>query len=691
MARINEREERPNLRARLAVLFALVAAACVGGQVAERAGSGVEDAWRDQQGSQNGWWSERGLVIPHASFPADCRLCHVEGAWSELRADFTFDHAAETGVPLEGAHAAAQCLRCHNDRGPVQAFSQRGCIGCHNDVHQGARGTNCGDCHGQQDWRVDEEILAHAATRFPLLGPHAAAACRDCHVGIEAGVMEPLDTSCASCHTKDLSRALEPNHVALGWTASCDDCHQVSTFGAAGFVHAGFPLEGGHAGLDCSQCHVGNQFAGTRSDCAGCHTADYQATTNPSHASLSFPMTCQQCHTTSTWSGAAFDHSNWPLTGAHRQTSCNECHSGGVFQGTPATCVGCHQTDFNQTSDPSHGTAGFATTCQDCHTTTGWTPSTFAHSSFALTGAHGAASCNACHGGGVFSGTPSTCVGCHLGDFQGTTNPNHTAMGFPTSCDQCHGTTTWQGAAFDHSSWALTGAHAATSCNACHGGGVYAGTPTTCVACHQAEYNNTTDPNHTTAGFPTSCQDCHSTTTWDGAEFDHSSFELTGAHATATCASCHGGGVFSGTPSACVACHQSEFNGTTSPNHTSLGYPTSCQDCHGTTMWEGATFNHTWFPITSGDHRNFACNECHLVPNNTSTFSCTHCHEHRQSSMAGEHQGVQNYVWQSSACYQCHPDGREHARAFAPPRRTVRPAPNVPPAPGPTPIRPPHR
>ena len=69
---------------------------------------------------RQGWDSSKlGPVIPHDSFPSACSLCHVGGSWTEIRDDFEFDHLAETGVPLNGAHAEATCLRCHNDRGPV--------------------------------------------------------------------------------------------------------------------------------------------------------------------------------------------------------------------------------------------------------------------------------------------------------------------------------------------------------------------------------------------------------------------------------------------------------------------------------------------------------------------------------------------------------------------------------------------
>ena len=81
--------------------------------------------------------------------PADCSLCHVGDDWNEIRSDFRYDHQAQTGVALVGAHAKAECLRCHNDRGPTAAFAVRGCRGCHQDVHLGELGSDCAVCHDE--------------------------------------------------------------------------------------------------------------------------------------------------------------------------------------------------------------------------------------------------------------------------------------------------------------------------------------------------------------------------------------------------------------------------------------------------------------------------------------------------------------------------------------------------------------
>src|ERR1035438_5538695 len=112
----------------------------------------------------------------------------------------------------------------------------------------------------------------------------------------------------------------------------------------------------------------------------------------------------------------------------------------GVFAGTSSQCVSCHLTDYNRTTNPNHQTGKFSTGCEGCHTTSSWLGATFDHSlsAFPLTGAHTAVACAQCHVNGVFTGTTTDCVGCHLADFQKTTSPNHATAGFPQTCATCH-------------------------------------------------------------------------------------------------------------------------------------------------------------------------------------------------------------------------------------------------------------
>jgi hypothetical protein len=157
------------------------------------------------------------------------------------------------------------------------------------------------------------------------------------------------------------------------------------------------------------------------------------------------------------------------------------------------------------------------------------------------------------------------------------------------------------------------------------------------VDCHLPDYQRASDPNHVQGGFPTDCEQCHSSfNTWLGASFSHA-----------------------GITQSCVQCHLSDYQNSTDPNHQAAGFATRCEDCHSSTStWQGARYNGHRFPIYSGRHSGFDCTECHLTPSSFATFSCTHCHTHSQSSMDSAHRGVNNYSWQSSRCYDCHPNGR---------------------------------
>jgi hypothetical protein len=217
-----------------------------------------------------------------------------------------------------------------------------------------------------------------------------------------------------------------------------------------------------------------------------------------------------------------------------------------------------------------------------CHTPISWLGATFDHSLFPLSGAHLSANCSDCHQGGVYGGTPNDCASCHIAEYNATTSPNHAAAGFPTSCQSCHTPTTWLGATFDHSSWPLTGQHQSAQCSDCHQGGVFIGTPTSCVSCHLVDYNQTTNPNHAAAGFPTSCQSCHNTSGWFGATFNHS-FPLTGPH-NQSCSKCHQNPA-DYAQFTCLACHehnQSKMNDV----HSDVGGYTysspACLNCHPT-------------------------------------------------------------------------------------------------------------
>ena len=391
--------------------------------------------------TRQGWRSALGPVVPHDTFPADCSLCHVGGNWHTLKEDFHYDHGKSTGVALVGAHERAQCLRCHNDRGPVKVFSQRGCVGCHEDVHQGNLGKECKSCHDERSWLPTAQIQKHAATRFPLVGAHAAVTCFRCHPGAQVGNFQRADIRCESCHSSDLARATNPDHASRGWTNSCERCHLPTAWQNARFDHSTWPLTGRHNTITCASCHKSGVYRGTPRDCTACHLDEYNATTSPRHASAGFTTACLDCHTTSSWRGARYNHASWALTGRHATAACSACHGNGIYAGTPTACVSCHLAEYNATTNPNHKSANFPTTCQNCHTnTTTWSGATFNHRFPITSGKHSGRACTDCHQNAT-NYAVFTCTSCHEHS-QSTMNSKHQGVnGYSwtsPACYSCH-------------------------------------------------------------------------------------------------------------------------------------------------------------------------------------------------------------------------------------------------------------
>ena len=431
-----------------------------------------------------------------------------------------------------------------------------------------------------------------------------------------------------------------------------------------------FRLDGKHQAVACESCHLNGQYKGTPTTCYDCHWVRRQ----DDRFQTRLGTQCEQCHRPVSWTAVRWDHaaqSGVPLNQDHRLIACESCHRGATFRSSSVTCVSCHQKDYAASRSPNHAAAGFPTACDTCHRPSESTwrntgTGAFSHTAvFPLVGAHATRTCVACHKNNVYKGTPTDCVGCHQADYTRARTPNHVAAGFPLTCELCHRPTdlsfAGSGAAsnFNHNSiFALVGLHASQTCTACHKNNVYRGTARDCIGCHQTQYNATRNPPHAAAGFGTTCDSCHRPTDaqWTGATFNHNAtFALVGRHAATACASCHVNNVYKGTARDCVGCHRSQYNATRNPPHASSGFGTSCDTCHKPTdtVWTQGQFSHR-FPRT-GRH-NVSCSQCHTTPNNYAVFSCTVCHTRSETDK--EHRERSGYVYESRACYSCHPNGR---------------------------------
>ena len=395
------------------------------------------------------------------------------------------------------------------------------------------------------------------------------------------------------------------------------------------------------------------------------------------HGKLPEGVDCADCHTPESWkpepATVKFDHgrqARFPLEGRHRDVSCRRCHldltfADPVLRG--AECATCH-------ADVHRG--AYAQRCSECHTAVSFSDMSVreihARTTFPLTGAHLQIACRACHVDsqlGTFAPLDPQCLTCHQAEYEGAQPVSHAT--FSTDCLRCHNTIAWTAyVRFDHPAVAngfrLLGAHQRIRCESCHGPDM---TPLyqpandqDCITCHGDDYAR----EHPGGGFPETCLDCHTVETWSGATFEHAvvadGFRLLGAHARIPCESCHSPTDWSVlfSPSSdedCISCHADDYAG----EHAGSGFPTTCLACHTVETWEGADFsNHDplYFPIYSGVHRDKwqSCQTCHVQPDNFQVFSCFSCHS--QTETDEKHREESGYRYDSSACYQCHPNGR---------------------------------
>ncbi len=631
----------------------------------------------------------------------ECGDCHGTGGWDELELS-NFSHV-NTNFQLEGTHDIANCSDCHKGSTIREKHSfgdvSTSCNSCHLDIHKNYLGGQCSQCHTSKSWIVEQRIFNHEETRFSLMGAHRFVNCSDCHDDLTRFDVTPSD--CYSCHRSNYDKAENPSHFLARISTDCQECHDVqgSPWGASSFNHdvqTLWPLTGAHNGAECAGCHQGI-FLGTPDDCWSCHQQDYEATGSgqfpdaPNHVENNLNQNCEICHTTVKWIGAEVNHdlTEFPLTGSHQNTDCEQCHGTGNYD-LPLDCSGCHtpsglaQTDYTISAynHDSHNIAGF---CESCHTTSSWQQLIFSHTSF----------------------TNESCLYCHAPEYETSADPPHADGNISSDCQLCHSTENWQDETFTHSleqtGFVLHGLHVTVDCQNCHANNVYNGLSINCESsgCHLSTYESTTDPNHSVYGYPFEyCDECHNENGWEPIIFSHQlSLVCLTCHMpdynradnpvhdenngfSTTCEDCHTstvtweGATFSheGITNGCNDCHIDDYNSTADPDHLAWGYPITCEDCHvSTTTWSDVNFNHS-FPIAPNGHQNDtaeSCTSCH-PDGNADTFTCFGAQCHTEPDMVSKHcedgandcESCNGLTFPftgvtSEDCVTCHPNGNE--------------------------------
>ena len=245
---------------------------------------------------------------PHGPNIGECSLCHKADSWVPAYISPKFDHS-RFGFPLDGAHAKTPCRGCHTSLNFSEAKPSTDCVSCHSDVHQGELGAACGRCHSPRSF-IDRSRMAraHQATRFPLVGSHLVADCEACHLPAPQGHLTYVNvsTECQACHLAAYQATTSPNHLTVGFSTDCAQCHTPIAWRVARFTQHDifyFPIySGAHRGKwdTCSDCHINPQDNAQFSCFAGCHAHDDPVQMASKHAGVSGytydSQACYGCH-----------------------------------------------------------------------------------------------------------------------------------------------------------------------------------------------------------------------------------------------------------------------------------------------------------------------------------------------------------------------------------------------------------
>ena len=524
----------------------------------------------------------------------------------------------------------------------------------------------------------DEGLLNKLLAPGPLFEGHKdleGSDCLKCHV---PGGGVP-DSKCLECH-KELQKPVASKTGFHGLTQkTCIECHSdhkgrtydSTIFDTKTFDHklTGYILEGKHADLKCTKCHIEKRFKskkamrpkevryfGLQVTCVSCHKKD-----DPHGFKGEFAKKdCRSCHGLKSWKeGLKFDHfrdGGFKLEGKHAKLDCKECHwkdkrKPSIYKWPhleQKECLSCH-------TDQHKGHFGHKlsqASCTKCHDQNHWKLKSFDHrvTGYPLEGKHFKLNCVACHKQASpkikisdkkfhFAGLKQDCKSCHKSPHLRTFSKENLAK----ACSDCHTETSWHeilknGKKFDHdhgTRFPLTGDHRTLTCKACHGEGKkqvfkFDGFEKDfCVSCHQ----NVHTRQFKSQFSDQKCSTCHDTTDFrKRLDFDHNQtdFKLTGKHQDLTCNECHAATsarfntkykshvrkfVFeNASKDYCVECHKNVHIG---QFHTSLTNKT-CLECHTTDNFtKRKPFNHdeTDYKLT-GKHLEVKCSKCH-VPTKT--------------------------------------------------------------------------
>jgi len=104
----------------------------------------------------------------------NCAQCHNARSWKA----WDFDHDKRTKFVLDGGHKGKACSACHTQPMEAKVLTPTLCASCHakDDVHEGAYGKQCQQCHVTENFRTIKSRSGRAASSVSYLAPRHAVA-----------------------------------------------------------------------------------------------------------------------------------------------------------------------------------------------------------------------------------------------------------------------------------------------------------------------------------------------------------------------------------------------------------------------------------------------------------------------------------------------------------------------------------
>ncbi len=291
-------------------------------------------------------------------FGNDCRKCHSEFSFSQIKSMSNFNHE-KTDYPLRGKHVNLDCKKCHKGSYTSPVKYNR-CTDCHVDYHENqfvenGQSPDCNECHTVERFTPsDYTIEKHNLSDFILDGAHLASPCFVCHKTEEKWNFANMKTRCVDCHENIHKNYIDEKYMAK---SDCKNCHSVANWNKINFDHktTNFELLGKHAKVTCRECHFSinkeknlqQQFVWKNRECTNCHNDIHFNQFKDNGVN-----NCESCHTNDNWKPDKFDHNNtrFKVDGKHLGLDCAKCHKPNdallktyiIYKFENISCASCH-------------------------------------------------------------------------------------------------------------------------------------------------------------------------------------------------------------------------------------------------------------------------------------------------------------------------------------------------------------